>query len=181
MDKSIFVTSFRTEDMDISLRVQITNLCVAAHQEEDFRNLFSYVPSGGWHFLAYQGDQLISHAMATTRWLQPEGHPLLKTAYIDAVSTLPDYQGRGYGSAVMRRLAVEIDDEYVIACLETDREAFYARLGWESWRGPLAGRGDQGLVLTPEQQGIMILRLSQTPPLEFESLLTIECQTGRIW
>ena len=181
MNDSIFVTYARTEDLDTSTRIQVTDLCVAAHREEDFRNLFSYVPSGGCHFLAYQGEELISHAMVTTRWLQPQGHSLLKTAYIDAVSTLPAYQGQGYGSAMMRRLAGDIDDKYRIACLETDREGFYARLGWESWRGPLGGRGEQGLVPTPEQQGIMILRLSQTPSLDLDSILTIECQTGRIW
>ena len=32
-----------------------------------------------------------------------------------------------------------------------------------------------------EQRGIMILQLSQTPRLDLDSLLTIECQTGRIW
>ena len=119
--------------------------------------------------------------MVTTRWLQPEGYPLLKTAYVDAVSTLSSYQGQGYGSAVMRQLAKDIDSDYVIACLETVRETFYERLGWQTWRGPLAGRGEQGLVPTPEQRGIMILRLSQTPNLDLDAMLTIECQTGRIW
>lgn len=181
MNESILVTSTRTEKLDVSTRARIVDLCVAAHQEQDFKNLFSYVPSGGWHFLAYRGDELIGHAMVTTRWLQPEGYTLLKTAYIDAVSTLPAYQGQGYGSAVMRRLAGDIDHEYVVACLETDREGFYSRLGWETWRGPLAGRSEQGLVPTPDQRGIMILRLLQTPPLDLDSMLTIECQTGRIW
>jgi aminoglycoside 2'-N-acetyltransferase I len=119
--------------------------------------------------------------MVTTRWLQPEGHPVMKAAYIDAVATLPAFQGQGYGSAVMRRLAEEIDQEYVISCLGTDRETFYERLGWQTWRGPLAGRSEQGLVPTPEEHGIMILRLSQTPALNLDSSLTIECQTGRIW
>jgi aminoglycoside 2'-N-acetyltransferase I len=181
MNGSVFVTTARTDDLDAARKSQIVDLCVAAHEEEDFKNLFSYVPSGGWHFLAFQGDELISHALVTTRWLQPEGHTLLRTAYVDAVSTLPAYQGQGYGSAVMRRLAEEIDHEYVIACLETGREIFYARLGWESWRGPLAGRGEQGLVPTPDQRGIMILRLSKTPPLDLAARLTIECQNGRIW
>jgi aminoglycoside 2'-N-acetyltransferase I len=181
MNELIYVSSARTEDLDASMRNQIIDLCVEAHQEEDFRNLFSYFSSGGWHFLAYHTNELASHALVTTRWLQPEGHSVLKTAYIDAVSTLPAYQGQGYGSAVMRQLAGDIDHEYVIACLETDREGFYARLGWRTWRGPLAGRGEQGLVPTPDQHGIMILRLSQTPELDLDSLLTIECQTGRIW
>jgi aminoglycoside 2'-N-acetyltransferase I len=119
--------------------------------------------------------------MVTTRWLRPEGHPLLKTAYIDAVATLPEYQGQGYGSAVMRQLADEIDREFAIACLETDRESFYGHLGWQTWRGPLAGRSEQRLIPTPKQHGIMILRLSQTPELDLDSMLTIDCQIGRIW
>jgi len=181
MTESIRVTSAKTEDLNVSVRAAIIHLCVAAHQEEDFKNLFSYVPSGGLHFLAYRAEELVSHAMVTTRWLQPEGQPLLHTAYVDAVATLPNYQGQGYGSILMRRLVSEIDEEYVIACLETDRITFYERLGWQTWRGPLAGRSKQGLTPTPEQNGIMILRLSQTPALNLDSWLTIECQAERIW
>jgi aminoglycoside 2'-N-acetyltransferase I len=181
MTDAIFLTSVRTEDLSHSTREQIIQVCVEAHQEEDFQNLFRYVPSGGWHFLIYHHDQLLSHAMVTTRWLRPEGHPLLKTAYIDAVATLPEYQGQGYGSAVMRQLADEIDREFAIACLETDRESFYGHLGWQTWRGPLAGRSEQRLIPTPKQHGIMILRLSQTPELDLDSMLTIDCQIGRIW
>ncbi len=181
MTEPIFISSDRTENLTASLREQVIQVCVAAHHEEDFKNLFTYVQSGGWHFLAYQQDELVSHAMVTTRWVQPEGHPLLKAAYVDAVATLPAYQGQGYGSAIMRRLADDIDGEYRIACLETDRESFYERLGWQTWRGALAGRSEQGLVPTPEQRGIMILKLSQTPALDLDSSLTIECQTGRIW
>ena len=181
MTEPFTVRAFKTEELDAGIRHAIVNLCVLAHQEEDFKNLFSYVPSGGWHFLAFQGEELVSHAMVTTRWLQAEGGSLLKTAYIDAVATLPTAQGRGYGSAMMRYLANEIDGEYVIGCLETDRVEFYERLGWELWRGPLAGRSEQGLIPTPEQKGIMVLRLSQTPALNPESTLTIECQETRIW
>ena len=175
------VLSFKTEELSAETRSAIVELCVIAHQEEDFRNLFSYVPSGGWHFLLFEGSELVSHALVTTRWLQPEGHPLLKTAYIDAVATLPAAQGRGHGSALMRSLATSIDRDYEIGCLETERIGFYERLGWEVWRGPLAGRSEQGLIPTPEQSGIMVLPLSQTPALDLDSLLTIECQGTRIW
>lgn len=81
----------------------------------------------------------------------------------------------------MRKLAGDIDREYAIACLETDRETFYERLGWQTWRGSLAGRSENGLIPTPEQGGIMVLQLSQTPPLDLDSTLTIESQGGRIW
>ena len=167
--------------MDMDTRSAIIDLCVAAHQEEDFRNLFSYVPAGGLHFLGFEGAHLVSHAMVTTRWLQPEGYPLLRTAYVDAVATSPAFQGKGHGSALLRFLAGRIDGDYVIACLETERVGFYEQLGWELWRGPLAGRSEQGRIPTPEQKGIMVLRLSQTPALDLDSMLTIECQVGRIW
>jgi aminoglycoside 2'-N-acetyltransferase I len=174
------LTFAQTEELDAATRAAIIQVCSAAHQEADFNNLFAYIPAGGRHFLAYRAEELVSHAVVTTRWLQPADQPLLKTAYVDAVATLPLYQGQGYGSAVIRHLAENIAD-YEIACLETDIPAFYARLGWEAWRGALAGRGEHGLIPTPAQTGIMILRLTRTPVLELDRGLTIECQGGRIW
>ena len=105
--------------------------------------------------------------------------PLLKTAYVDAVSTDPAYQGRGIGSSVMRHLASVIQ-EYELACLETERVSFYTQVGWEEWRGPLAGRKGTELLPTPDQKGIMILRLVRTPPLNLDGSLTVEYD-GRIW
>ena len=180
MTKSIRLNFARTEDLNAATRAAIIELCVAAHEEEDFKRLFFYISTGGRHFLAYQADELVSHAVVTTRWLQPEGQPRLKTAYVDAVATLPAYQGKGYGSAVMQYLAKNLED-YIIACLETDRPSFYERLGWEVWRGALGGRNDQGLIPTPEQTGIMILRLAATPMLNLDGQLTIECEGERIW
>jgi GNAT superfamily N-acetyltransferase len=107
---------------------------------------------------------------------------MLKCAYVDAVATAPDVQGRGYGSAVMRYLARVIGADYAIAGLHTDdKQHFYMQVGWEAWRGALAGRDKDGkLTFTPDQKGIMILRLPQTPALNLDGLLTIE-MSGRIW
>jgi len=181
MTTAIAVSVTRTEDLAADTRGAIIAVCIAAHAVEDYKNLFTYVPAGGLHFLAWAGAQLVSHAMVTTRWLQVPGGPLLKTAYVDAVSTVPTRQGQGYGSAVMRALAAGIEADFEVAGLETDRPGFYTRLGWELWRGPLAGRSDTGLVPTPQQTGVMVLRLPQSPPLDFERRLTIECQPARIW
>jgi aminoglycoside 2'-N-acetyltransferase I len=179
-EDTILVTVLTTEALTAARRSSVIDLCVAAHENDEFRNLFTHIPSGGRHFLAYRGPQLVSHAVVTTRWAQPEGQPVLKTAYVDAVSTRPVHQGRGYGSVVMRRLAAEIGD-YEIACLQTDRPEFYERLGWQVWRGSLAGRSEDGLIPTPQQGGVMVLRLERTPPLDLEMPLSIECQPGRIW
>ena len=175
------VEVFATEDLSEARRDEIIDVCIAAHDEENFRNLFlRYIPSGGRHFLGYVGDTLVSHAVVTRRGAQPEGLPVLATAFVDAVSTLPAAQGRGHGSAVMQRLAAEIPD-YEIGCLQTDIPGFYERLGWELWRGPLAGRGADGLIPTPHQRGVMVLALPATPPLDLDALLTIEVQPDRVW
>jgi GNAT superfamily N-acetyltransferase len=181
LTEALRVVSALTEELDTATRAAIVEVCVAAHQEEDFHNLFNYVQSGGWHVIAYWDGQLASHAMASTRWLQPAGHPVLKAAYVDAVATLPAHQGRECGSTVMRQLASDVAQTHVLACLETEQTGFFQRLGWRLWRGPLAGRSEHGLVPTPDQTGIMILQLHETPVLDLDSLLTIECQPGRIW
>jgi GNAT superfamily N-acetyltransferase len=163
------------------LRQPVVDLCVAAHEMDEFRFMFTkYFPSGARHFVAYDGETLVSHAVVTTRGVQPEGLRILRTAFVDAVSTLPSYQNQGYGSATMQRVAETISD-YEIGCLQTDRMSFYAHLGWEEWRGPLAGRSDGGLIPTPEQRGVMVLGLANTPPLDLDASMTIECQPERIW
>ena len=180
-DDAVVVTVLNTEALTAAQRSAVIDVCITAHDKEEYEHLFKQIPSGGRHFLAYRGEELVSHAVVTTRWAQPEGHQALRTAFVDAVSTLPMYQGRGYGSATMSRLASEVGD-YEIGCLQTDQEvAFYERLGWELWLGSLAGRGDDGLVPTPQQRGVMVLRLPRTPPIDLAAPLTIECQPGRVW
>ncbi len=181
MTAAIEVSAVRTEDLGADTRAAIVQVCVAAFQNDKFKELFTVVPAGGRHFLAYAGGEVVSHGLVTTRWLQPEGQPLLKTAYVDAVGTQPGRQRQGFGSAVMRQLAADVAADFSVACLETRSPGFYERLGWQEWCGPLAGRGEAGLVPTPGQTGIMVLRLPLTPPLDFARGLTIEATGGRIW
>jgi aminoglycoside 2'-N-acetyltransferase I len=169
-----------TNELDDRMRSDVIRLCVEAHREPDFENLFSYLPDDGLHVLATIDDRtLVGHAVVTTRWLQAGTKPMLRTAYVDAVATSPQHQGQGIGTTVMRHLAT-LAIGWEIACLETDGQSFYEQLGWEEWRGPLAGRTDTGLIPTPDQRGIMILRLPDTPPLDLQEPLTIEANQ-RIW
>lgn len=174
------LSSVRTRDVDEALRARIVELCIAAHEEPDFENLFTYLPADGLHVLAEVAGELVGHAVVTTRRLLPGALGTLRTAYVDAVATAPGHQGRGVGRAVMQYLASMITD-YEIACLETDVPEFYERLGWEEWRGPLGGRSSQGVIPTPGQTGVMILRLPATPALDLDEPLTIEANQWRIW
>lgn len=178
MKANIILKTCQTQDVGEAERFAIVDLCTEAHQT-DFGPLFSFLPADGLHVLAYDERRLVGHAVVTTRWLQPANLPLLKTAYVDAVATHPHYQGQGIGSAVMRHLTTVIPD-YEIACLETERITFYSRLGWQEWRGMLAGRKDGELLPTLEQRGIMVLRLANTPLLDLDTSLVIEYD-GRIW
>src|SRR5713101_156536 len=103
------IVSSRTGDLDEATRATIVHVCIAAHANTEFQQLFALLPADGLHVLGYAQAQLVSHAVATTRWLQPEGLALLKTAYVDAVSTAPAFQGQGFGSAVMRHLGWTLD------------------------------------------------------------------------
>lgn len=177
---AISVKTALSSNLDAATRKAIVDVCVEAHENAEFYDLFNFVGPDYVHVLAYRGEQLIGHAMVSTRWMQPEGYPILRSAYIDAVSVAPTEQGKGIGKIIMQQVAAEIAD-YEIAGLETDKFGFYERVGWERWRGSLAGRGSEGLIPTPDQEGVMILCLPKTPPLNKSGLLTIEDQGARIW
>ena len=58
MSESIIVLSARTEDLDAPTRASIIHVCIAAHQKDDFNQLFTYIPAGGIHVLAYRARRL---------------------------------------------------------------------------------------------------------------------------
>jgi aminoglycoside 2'-N-acetyltransferase I len=169
-------------NLDDAARAEIIGLCESAYGEP-FTRWFEELP-GSMHVLARdERGVLISHAAWVTRWLQPAGHPLLPTAYVEAVATAPEHQRRGLATSVLRRLSDRIrpDPTWDLAALSPSDPSFYARLGWELWRGPLAIRHDSGLEPTPDEQ-VMILRLPRTPViLDTTSLLTAEWRVGELW
>ncbi|MBN1248650.1 MAG: GNAT family N-acetyltransferase [Anaerolineae bacterium] len=159
-------------------RVALIDLINRAY-EEDLTALFDNLGEGV-HLLGTVGGQLVTHAMWVTRWLQVARGPLLRTAYVELVATDAAYRNRGYAAAVMRRLQREICD-CDIAALSPFSVAYYARLGWEPWQGPLFIRKDGALVATPEDEEVMILRLPKTPGLDLTQPLSIEWREGEVW
>lgn len=109
-DEALALRLLRTSELDEATRAAVIGVCVDAHREPDLQNLFAYLPPDGLHVLASLGLHLVGHAVVTTRWLQPQGLPVLRTAYVDAVAVSPSHHGRGVGSAVMRQLASAVGD-----------------------------------------------------------------------
>ncbi len=160
-----------------SERKQVISLCSETFNE-DFGNMFWLLPEST-HILAYVEGELASHACWVTRWLQPAGLGPLRTAYVEAVATSPSQQRKGLGSFVMRRLAEETGG-YELRALSPACVTFYERLGWEMWRGPTAIR-TQGRLLPTPGEAVMVLRTSDTPALDINTLITAEWRKGELW
>lgn len=173
----IDVSSRVAEDLGAAERAAIIALCTAAFAEP-FDRLFTLLP-GARHVLIAEAGTLVCHACWVERVLQPRGGPRLRTAYVEAVATLPERQGLGYGKLAMARVVAETA-AYDLRALSAAVPDFYARLGWEAWRGPTAIRTGDGLFATPEDE-IMILRTAQTPPLDLDATMTAEWRVGELW
>ncbi|HKY53735.1 MAG TPA: GNAT family N-acetyltransferase [Anaerolineales bacterium] len=131
------------------------------------------------HVIGQWGSAIVSHAMWVTRWLQPGNQAPLRTAYIEMVATEPQFQHRGFATAVMHQLANAIHD-YELGGLCPAEPALYAKLDWVFWQGPLFIRTPDGLLSTPEEN-IMILLLPKTPPLDLTLPLSAEWREGELW
>jgi aminoglycoside 2'-N-acetyltransferase I len=154
-------------------------LCNAAYEEDTtgyFRDL-----GPGRHALGRVADVLVSHAMIVPRAMQIGDGALYHTAYVELVATHPEHQHRGYASALLLAFESEMEGHDLGALSPSDAE-FYARLGWELWRGPLAVRTSTGLEASPDDESVMIRRLSRTPlPLDLDAPVSIEWRVGEVW
>ncbi|HEY8598485.1 MAG TPA: GNAT family N-acetyltransferase [Thermomicrobiales bacterium] len=164
--------------LEMSDRAAIVALCTAAFGQ-DFASLFDLVPPTTMHIRCFHDGRLVGHACWAPRLLQAADGPLLRTAYVDAVATDRDVQGRGIGSAVLGRFAEETST-YTLRALSTSRVSFYTRLGWQRWRGRVAIRTADGLLDTPDDT-ILVLPSAHTPPLDLDGLLTGEPRGGQHW
>jgi aminoglycoside 2'-N-acetyltransferase I len=167
-----------TAALTAATRAEIIAMCNRAFGDDRFTSFFDYV-TDSMHVLGTMDGALVGHACWTERRLQPEGLSPLRTAYVDAVAMEPGYQGRGIGSAVMRRLARETAACQLQALSTDDAAGFYERLGWERWRGPTAGHTPQGLQATNDL--VLIHRTSTTPALDLTTLLIADDRGGQPW
>ena len=175
------VRVFTSEELATAeLRQAVIDLCLAAHEEDVFRYMFTKYFSSAPFPRVRRRNTRESHGGSNRAVSSPQGSRSCAPRSSTRSRLSRRGQNQGYGNTTMQRLAETIGD-YEIGCLQTDRTSFYAHLGWEGSRGPLAGRSDDGLIPTPDQQGVMVLRLPNTPPCDLDAALTIECQPERIW
>lgn len=175
----LHVVVSRTNEVGAARRCEITEMCSRAY-EEDITSYLDDIGSG-LHVMGSIDGRIVSHLMIVERWLQRgDRDEALRTAYIELVATDPAYQGRGFASALLRAAVGHMQD-CVLGALSPSDEGFYARLGWEMWRGPLSVRTARGLEPTPGEE-VMILRLPQSPAgLDVTEALSVEWRPGELW
>jgi predicted N-acetyltransferase YhbS len=105
---------------------------------------------------------------------------VLRTGYIELVATDPQWQGHGFASALLRAAVADLA-AFELGALSPSDDAFYSRLGWERWRGPLSVRLGSTAEPTPDEE-IMVLRTPRTPPwLTLDMPLSCEWREGEVW
>ena len=151
----------RTAELDAATMAELDRLCTAAF-DEPWDGYWERI-GPAVHVLVRDGGTLVAHACYVERDLVA-GTLDLRAAYVEAVAVDPQRQGSGLGSVAMRRLGELIVDGYPLGALATGSNAFYERLGWETWRGEIWLGEHGGRRRMPEQEGdIMILRTPTTP------------------
>jgi aminoglycoside 2'-N-acetyltransferase I len=157
----------------------ITRLCEAAFRES-FDGYWSHI-GPALHFMFLDQDRVGAHACIVVRSLHTQGHELT-TAYVEAVATLPQLERRGLATTLMQEVNAHIRRGYPLGALDTGSHGFYARLGWESWRGPtFIRRGDELLRTADEDENVMVLRTTTTPQLDLSAAISAEWRPGELW
>ncbi len=174
------ITIDRVHTPDLSARVlpALHALWADAYREDMRRYAEDIGP--GVHVLAWHGRALVSHAMWVERTLYPAGLEPLTCAYVELVATRTAERGKGFATAVMQRVATEIQS-FALGALSPAVPPFYARLGWEMWRGPLSVRTADGVQPTPGEF-VMMLRTGATPSgLDLDSAIAVDWRRGEVW
>jgi aminoglycoside 2'-N-acetyltransferase I len=143
---------------------------------------------GGEHFVVDVAGGIVSHASVVPRHLMTAGLSL-STGYVEAVATLPRYQGRGLASGVMLQATAFVDERYEFGALDTGVPAFYERLGWQRWEGPTSvlprpgadgARGEP--TPTPQEDDAVMVRITpSTPALDLTGGITCDWREGDVW
>ena len=137
---------------------------------------------GGTHFVMEVDGTVRSHVSVVPRTLVTGGRSFA-TGYVEAVATRERDRGRGYASELMRAATHHIDGRYELGALGTELFDFYARFGWERWRGPTSVRTDEGELATPEEDGFVMVHPTRATPagLDVDAPISCDWRPGDAW
>jgi aminoglycoside 2'-N-acetyltransferase I len=171
----------RTADLSDRDRVAIRALLDAAYAGEFSDDDWAHA-IGGAHLIVEADGGIVAHASVVARVIDVGGRAL-RTGYVEAVAVRPELQRTGLGSEVMRAAGELIARDFELGALSSGEWDFYARLGWERWRGPTSVRHAGGQVArTPrDDDSVMILRVPLTPSIDLAAPITCDDRPGDPW
>jgi aminoglycoside 2'-N-acetyltransferase I len=174
----------QTEELGADRLDELTRLCEAAFKEP-FAAVWERV-GPGVHVMAEVNGRILAHAMVIDRriYLGHEMDVALDAGYVENVATLPEAQGAGHAASVMREIGRIIRAEYELGALATGSNAFYERLGWETWIGPTGLRMADGerLRSADDDGHVMILRTPRTPPeMSLDAPIAVDWRAEEPW
>lgn len=174
------IKTVRTAELSEEGLGEITELMEAAFGES-FEGYWDDI-GPALHFMALDNGKVLAHACVVDRELHTRGKRL-RTGYVEGVGTLPDRQGGGHSTKVMKAVNEFLVENYELGGLSTGLHGFYTKLGWETWSGPTYVRMTDGaLTRTAEEDGaVMILRTKSTPALNTRASISAEWRPGELW
>lgn len=176
--------TMQSEELGPERLDELTALCEAAF-EEPFAEAWERI-GPGLHVMAERDGRIVAHAMVIDRriYLGHEADIALDVGYVEHVATLPALQGKGLGSAVMREIGRIIGLEYTLGALASGSNAFYERLGWETWAGPTSVRMPDGeRVRSAGEDGhVLVMRTPRSPAdLDLHAPIAIDWRSEEPW
>jgi aminoglycoside 2'-N-acetyltransferase I len=171
-----FTTAAASERLLAEIRGVLDQAFGGEFTDEDWRHTL-----GGWHVVAEEEDAVVAHAAVVERVLHLGDRPV-RAGYVEGVATVPDRQRQGLGSRVMLEVAAIVREDFDIGALSTEEAGFYARLGWELWRGPTSVRHGADLVRTEDEDGgVMVLRFGPTASADLDDPISCPSRPGDDW
>lgn len=176
----VAVIRFTTADASSEHLGQIRKLFFTAFDdsftEHDWRHAL-----GGWHIVALDGSEIVSHAAVVERVLEVANRPF-RTGYVEGVATHPRRQREGLGTQVMGEVSHLVRDEFEMGALSTSVRGFYENLGWHRWRGPTYVQYGSELIRTEdEDDGIMVMPFGASEGVDLASSLSCQSRVGDDW
>jgi aminoglycoside 2'-N-acetyltransferase I len=171
-----FTTAAPSEDLLREIRGLLTAAFDGGFSDEDWEHTV-----GGRHVVVVDNGVVQTHAAVVPRVLHVADRPL-RTGYVEGVATAAARRGEGLGSRAMAAASELIRSEFEMGALSTGRHSFYARLGWERWRGPTFARhGPDAIRTEDDDDGLMVLRFGPSRGIDLGAPITCEARRGDDW
>lgn len=136
---------------------------------------------GGWHVVAWDGEDLVAHGSVVPRRILV-GEAWFEAGYVEAMATVPERRGEGFGLAVLMEVSELVRAHHQLGVLSTGDPGFYERAGWERWVGPtFVLDGGEPRRTPDEDDGIMVLLFGRSADVTLTDTIACEARPGDDW